>query len=220
MEHICHRCGAVLSDGAAFCNQCGAPQVRVPETLTSPATSEVSAETSASHVFAAGPPGSVNWTQGRKAAAIAALLMAFGALIPPLNMVLPLWMLVGGWICVSLYRRRTAAVLVPAATGAKLGALAGVIGFIYVAVLLAVVFAVEVVALKNGDQLRSLLKAQIEQAAASNPSGAQALTQLLQTPEGITTIIISVLFVMFLLFLLLSCAGGIFGAAFGRQRMR
>lgn len=220
MEHICHRCGAVLSDGAAFCNQCGAPQVRVPETLTSAAPTEASAEASSSRVFAAVPAGSVNWTQGRKAAAIAALLMAFGALIPPLNMVLPLWMLVGGWICVSLYRRRTAVMLVPTATGAKLGALAGVIGFIYVAALLAIVFAVEVVALKNGDQLRSLLTTQIEEAAASNPSGAQALTQLLQTPEGITTLVISVLFVMFLLFLLLACAGGIFGAAFGRQRMR
>jgi hypothetical protein len=220
VEHICHRCGAVLNEGAAFCNQCGAPQVRVPETVTTTTATESGTESNANRVFAPSPAGSVNWTQGRKAAAIAALLMAFGALIPPLNMVLPLWMLVGGWICVSLYRRRTAAVLVPAATGAKLGALAGVIGFIYVAALLAIVFAVEVIALKNGDQLRSLLKAQIEQAAASNPSGAQALTQLLQTPEGITTLIISVLFVMFLLFLLLSCAGGIFGAAFGRQRMR
>jgi len=220
VEHICHRCGAVLTDGAAFCNQCGAPQVRVPETLITPTTTEHASDSDASRVFSASPGGSVNWTQGRKAAAIAALLMAFGALIPPLNMVLPLWMLVGGWICVSLYRRRTAVVLVPASTGAKLGALAGVIGFIYVAALLSVVFVVEVFGFKNGDQLRTLLKSQIEQAAVSNPSSAQALTQLLQTPEGITTLIISVLFVMFLLFLLLSCAGGIFGAAFGRQRMR
>ena len=210
----------MLTEGAAFCNQCGAPQVRVPETITSIATSESSTDSGVSHIFSSSPPGVVNWAQARKAAAIAALLMACGALIPPLNMVLPLWTLVGGWICVSLYRRRTAVLLVPAATGAKLGALAGVIGFIYVAVLLSVVFVVEVFALKNGDQLRSLLKAQIEQAAASNPSGAQALTQMLQSPEGITTLIISVLFVMFLLFLLLSCAGGIFGAAFGRQRMR
>lgn len=220
MEHTCHRCGALLSDGAAFCNQCGAPQVRVPDTLTAVPAAESANEPEASRVFTSSPTGAVNWTQARKAAAIAALLMAFGALIPPLNMVLPLWMLIGGWICVSLYRRRTAVLLVPAAIGAKLGALAGVIGFIYVAGLLSIVFAVEVFGLKNGDQLRNLLRVQIEQAAASNPSGAQALMQLLQTPEGVTTLIISVLFVMFLLFLLLSCAGGIFGAAFGRQRMR
>ena len=220
MEHTCHRCGAVLSEGAAFCNQCGAPQVRVPETITTPATSETSPNSGVSAIFSTTSTVTVNWTLHRTAAAIAALLMAFGALIPPINMVLPLWMLIGGWICVSLYRRWTAMVLVPAATGAKLGALAGIIGFIYVAILLSIVFAVEVFGLKNGDQLRSLLKSQIEQAAVSNPSGAQALTQLLQTSEGITTLIISVLFVMFLLFLLLSCAGGIFGAAFGRQRIR
>jgi hypothetical protein len=219
VEHTCHRCGAGLSEGAAFCNQCGAPQVRVPETFTAPATSENAGESSLSRGLTSSASGTIHWGQARKAAAVAALLMAFGALIPPLNMVLPLWMLVGGWICVSLYRRRTAVVLVPAATGAKLGALAGIIGFAYVAVLASIVFAVEVFGLKNGEQLRSVMKAQLEQAAASNPSGAQ-LTQLLQTPEGMTTLIISVVFVMFLLFLLLSCAGGIFGAAFGRQRMR
>jgi len=143
--------------------------------------------------------------------------MLFGALIPPLSMVLPV---LGGWISVTLYRRRTAAPLVPAATGAKLGALAGLIGFIYVGLLVSIAFSIEVYGLNNGDQLRGLLKARIEQAAVSNPSGAQAVTQMLQTPDGLTTLIISILFVTLVLFLLLSCAGGIFGATFGRHRMR
>jgi hypothetical protein len=146
--------------------------------------------------------------------------MTFGALLPPLNRVLPLWMLVGGWIAVSLYRRRTSALLVPAVTGAKLGALAGVLGFIYVSVLVSAVFVVEVAVFKRGDELKALLRSQIEQAAAANPASAQALTQMLQSPEGIATLIISVMFVLFLLFLLLSCAGGIFGASFNRQRTR
>jgi hypothetical protein len=162
----------------------------------------------------------VNWRQARKAAALAALLMTFGALLPPLNMVLPLWMLVGGWITVTLYRRRTSALLVPAATGAKLGALAGVLGFIYVSVIVGLVFAVEVGVMKRGDEVTDLFKAQIQQAAASNPAGAQALTQMMQTPEGVATLVISVMFVLFLLFLLLSCAGGIFGASFSRPRTR
>lgn len=143
--------------------------------------------------------------------------MVFGAVIPPLTMILPV---LGGWICVTLYRRHTAALLVPAATGAKLGALAGLAGFIYVGVLVSIAFSIEVYGLNNGDQLRSLLQARLDQAAVSNPSGAQAVTQMLQSPDGLTTLIITILFVMFVLFLLLSCAGGIFGAAFGRQRMR
>ena len=178
--------------------------------------------TSSDRASFSGPitPGAVNWRQARKAAALAALLMTFGALLPPLNMVLPLWMLVGGWIAVTLYRRRTSALLVPAATGAKLGALAGVLGFIYVSVILGSVFAVEVGVMKHGDEVRDLFKAQIQQAAASNPAGAQALTQMMQTPEGVATLVISVLFVLFLLFLLLSCAGGIFCASFTRPRTR
>ncbi len=210
----------MLSEGAAFCNQCGAPQVRVPEALTSSSpTGETVTDSGTSRLFVS-TSGAVNWTHARKAAAIAALLIAFGTLIPPLSMVFPLWMLVGGWICVSLYRRRTAVLTIPATIGAKLGALTGVIGFVYVSALLSIVVSVEVYGLKNGDQLRSALVARIEQAAASNPSGAQAFLQMLQTPDGIVTLIISVLFMLFLLSLLLGCAGGVFGAAFGRQKIR
>ncbi|HWC18115.1 MAG TPA: hypothetical protein VG498_13930 [Terriglobales bacterium] len=162
----------------------------------------------------------VNWKQARKAAAIAAVLMTVGAIVRPLNLIFPLWMLVGGWLAVSLYRRRTSTLFVPVVTGAKLGALAGVLGFFYVTVLLATVSAVEIFVFKRGEELRALLRAQIDQAAASNPASAQALSQLMQSPEGVATLVISLMFVSFMLFLLLSCAGGIFGASFSRQRTR
>lgn len=205
----------------AFCSQCGAPQVRVPESLTAPATVEATTQSASSEVFArSSSVVPVNWRQARKAAAVSAVLMAFGVLVPPLNKALPVWMLLGGWLAVSLYRRRTSAPLVPAITGAKLGALAGVLGFTYVFVLLSAVLVVEVGVFKHGDELKRALHTQIEQAAASNPSSAQALNQLLQTPEGIATLAISVMFVLFLLFLLLSCAGGVFAASFSRQRTR
>ena len=221
MEPTCHRCAAVLNPNAVFCNQCGAPQIRVPESLTSPSAPETGNQAVGTGVFALSTSVvPVNWKQGRKAAAIAAVMMTVCAIVRPLNLVLPLWMLVGGWLAVSLYRRRTSTLFVPVVTGAKLGALAGVMGFFCVSVLVAGVFAVEIFVFKRGEELRALLRAQIDQAAAANPSSAQAITQLLQSPEGVATLVISVMFAFFLLFLLLSCAGGIFGASFSRQRTR
>ena len=210
-----------MNASAVFCNQCGAPQIRVPESLISQATVETGSQPGSSGVFAASASVvAVNWKQARKAAAIAAVLMTVGAIVRPLNLILPLWMLVGGWLAVSLYRRGTSTLFVPIVTGAKLGALAGVLGFFYVSVLLAAVSGVEIFIFKRGEELRALLRAQIDQAAAANPASAQALTQLLQSPEGVATLIISVMFVLFMLFLLLSCAGGIFAASFSRQRTR
>lgn len=137
------------------------------------------------------------------------------------SMVLPkffaLWMIAGGWLAVTLYRRRSSLLIMTWNIGGKIGALAGLLAFGFVALFMATFLTVETLALNHGEQIRSLLRSAVDQAAAKNQDvQAQALLQYVQTPEGIATMVAFSLF----LFLLLSTAGGIFAASTARRRMR
>lgn len=160
----------------------------------------------------------LNRRNALKAASIAGAAMMFAVMIPRVNTLLPLWLLFGGWLTVTIYRRSSAFAVTPK-SGALLGALGGLVGFIFVSIVISAFLAIQIAVLHQGDRLQTMWRSQIELAAAANPD-AQALVTMSRTPEGLASLLISGLFIVFILFLLFSCAGGIFGAFFGRTRAR
>ena len=147
--------------------------------------------------------------------------MAVVSMLPLLNALFPLWMLGGGWLAITLYRRRSPLLPLSSTIGGKLGALAGLLGFLFFSFFTSAYLTIKTVVLHQGEQIRAAIRSVFDQAAAANhDSQAQALTQLIQTPEGLALIVALSMLVFLVVFLLLSTAGGIFGATWARRRLR
>lgn len=222
MEKTCHRCGAVIAEDTAYCSQCGAPQVRVPESFTTVATPAAAADggnASSDNLLASAAGIRVNWRHALPSAGAAGFAMAVATMLPLLSNFFPLWMLGGGWLAVNIYARRTSLLLLPANIGAKVGALAGLLGFAFFAIFTSAYLAIATVVLHQGEQIRATLRSVLEQAAANNHDAhAQALAQWMQTPEGLAFVVGFSMFLFLVAFLLLSSAGGIFAASRARKR--
>lgn len=147
--------------------------------------------------------------------------MAIASMLPKVSSLFPLWMIGGGFLAIGLYRRRSSSVQVSSTIGGKVGALAGLLGFVFFAIFVSAYLTIATVALHQGDQIRAQLRGVLEQAANSNhDASAQQLIQWVQTPEGLAIIMALSMFLFLIAFLLLSTAGGIFGSALARRRTR
>lgn len=130
-------------------------------------------------------------------------------------------MLAGGWLAVVLYRRRSSLLVVTASIGGKIGALAGVLAFVFVTFFTSTFLAIATLVLHQGDQIRAELRSAFDQVSASNPSAStQVISQMIQTPQGLATVVLFSMFVFLVVSLLLSTAGGIFAASLSRRRLR
>jgi ABC-type antimicrobial peptide transport system permease subunit len=130
-------------------------------------------------------------------------------------------MLAGGWLAVLLYRRRSPLLLMSSTIGGKVGALAGLLGFLFFGVLTSSFLTIETVVLHRGDELRAMLRSLLQQSVANNQDArSQMLLQWMQTPEGLTLLVAASMFLFLIAFLLLSTAGGIFAASSSRRRLR
>jgi hypothetical protein len=158
----------------------------------------------------------IDWSKGLPAAATAGLSAALFSLVPIVGIAVLLWMLVGGSICVVLYRRRMNVLSVTASMGAKLGAASGLFGF----VLYAIGASLELFLLR-GDDLRNTLRQAVAQAASNNPDPrAQEFMQRFTTPEGLA-LLITLTMVMFLfVFVILGGVGGALWASLGQRERR
>ena len=145
--------------------------------------------------------------------------MAVASTLPIVSVLFPLWMLAGGWLAVSLYRRRSPLIALSSTIGGKIGALAGLLGFLFFAIFTSSYLAIETFVMHQGEQIRAVLRAALDQAAANNPQ-TQAISQWMQTPEGLAVLVVFGMFLFLIAFLLLSTAGGIFAASLGRRRVR
>lgn len=205
-----------------FCGQCGAPQVRVPEALITPPPPGIGDDSPISDaVLARARPGALIWRHALPAASAAGFAMAVASVLPLFSVIFPLWMLGGGWLAALLYRRRTQVLLLSRNVGGKIGALAGLIGFAFFAIFTSAYLTIATLVLHQGAEIRSMLRATLDQAAASNHDPrVLAISQWMQTPEGLAMIITFSMFLFLIAFLLLSTAGGIFGAAYSRKKMR
>ena len=57
--------------------------------------------------------------------------MAVASMLPVISTLFPLWMLGSGWLAVVLYRRRSSLEQLSSTLGGKIGALAGLLGFVF-----------------------------------------------------------------------------------------
>jgi hypothetical protein len=144
---------------------------------------------------------------------LAGFLMGAISSLPVVGVLCCLWALAGGAAAVGLYRWRGRQT-VTTGMGARLGAAAGLVGFLP----FSLVFVGRM--LFKGRELREALRKGMEQAVASNPDTKTAaeVAQWFATPEG-TALLITLVLVLFLLaFLIFATVGGAIGAALFGQK--
>ena len=224
MEHACHKCGKPVEDGVPFCPQCGAPQIRVMAAVQASSPTSVPGRLN-ERQFPAPPVtlgelSSGTWSRAWWSANLAAGLGALGALVVAVATGLPqlgflAWMLGGGMLGVVIYRRRQHLAHLTAGMGARLGAMAGLMGF----VIFGLLSLVQMLALRGTGQLQAALEQALKASAArsGNPEAQQMVQQFL-TPEGMRTLLILGILLMLVMFLALSSLGGVIAAAFSRRR--
>jgi hypothetical protein len=221
MEKSCYKCGHTMDEGRPFCPHCGAPQIRV--LIAEPAGATVStAEAAAIPQMSASLPASqtvpvlavpMQWSQALKpctlAAGVASLLMLLG-LNPFVGMVSV------GFLAVVFYRQGRPQASIRPGTGARLGALSGLICF----AMASIVEAMLVLVLHKGAEIRQALLAAINQAAART-SDAQALAMFehFRSPEGLEFLMVfGLLFGLVAAIVLAALSGALGGAVLGSRR--
>ena len=128
-------------------------------------------------------------------------------------------MLGAGVLSVSLYRKRVPDAVITAGMGMKLGALAGLFGFMVNAVMTVVSF----VLFRSSAEFRRAMQEQMEKQMAGNPDPkAQAIVQhfmdWMNTPQGAATLVVLLLVVLAVVFIVITGAGGALGASMSSRR--
>ncbi len=218
MTTLCHSCRNAIPEGAVFCPECGAPQLRVP-LEREPETGELE------------PPrhtGEIAWPAAVGSAAIyavpAGLLLSFLA-VPLVDM---LWVVLGSVWTLRRYRRRVprAPVLTP-----ELGGRIGLVLGLFAAVVSTAADALKALFVRYGlhrapaveAYLHAVVQAGIDRTRATNP---EALTQFpglfrfWQSADGRGTLLLlsaasSAVAVLFFAWL-----GGRFAVRYGGLRRR
>jgi len=161
------------------------------------------------------------WRPALGSALVAGMLAAVGTSIPivPLAM---LCMFASGGLAVTLYRRRAGYRTVTPWMGAKLGLLAGGLGF----GLLGLLSTFRLFAASERTELRSAFREKIQEATgtATDPDVRQAMEQFrgyIASDHGLIIVVLIFLAIAAMFFLLFSALGGALGAAlFGRESGR
>jgi hypothetical protein len=206
-----------VEDGVLFCQNCGAPQIRVVPPASSPEL-----QVSSPPIWGSTPqvayPGlpyanesaQIAWSDAWRAALVCGLLEALFSLFG-------LGVVAGGALCVALYRRRRGETPVTLGIGARLGAISGGFAWLF----LTVITSVGVLAFRTGDQIRQLIYDSMQQAASRNPSPqAQELLHYVRSQEGFAMILALILIMTLLFFVVLSSLGGMLGSTLFNKRAR
>lgn len=198
-------CGATLPDDALFCHRCGKPQREIlsvepeaaPEIILPPPLPEAPP---------APPIGFHNGPAVRTAlltGVLSIIVLMITGQITILQLLGPLWLVAGGFFAVFLYSRKTGQRLT-ALSGAHLGWISGVFGFLLMTVILTLI----ALALSEPAAVSALRT----QWSGSGRSEADFETMLdaFHSPEKIVAILSMIL----LLFSILPAFGGALGAKF------
>jgi hypothetical protein len=165
-------------------------------------------------------PGAIRWDLAWKGALLCGVGAAVLSAIPIVSLGCCLWMLGAGALSVTLYRKQVPDTLITPGMGMRVGALAGVFGFI----VNAVVSTVSFVAFRSNGDFRRALQEQMDKQLSSNPDPKvkemmQRMLDWIGTPQGAATMMVLVLVTLAVVFLLFTAAGGALGASlFGRRR--
>lgn len=191
----------------SFCPQCNAPQIRVSIV---PTELHPSGETPRAVL-----PGKVAWPYGLRAAVIGGGIGSILCIVlaPLLKAGFIAGMAIGGAACVAIYRRRQPFARITSTMGARLGAVAGIFGFlVFAAVQSLLLFAAP------GAEVRQAIRDQIQQAAAQNPDPkVQEMMHMLLTPEGMAAVVILAMVLFLIMFVIFGVIGGGLAAALGRH---
>ena len=212
MDQSCYKCGQAIEDGKPFCPQCGAPQIRVtmPEAAVglTPASDNALA---APHSDAAALPDTAlagNWSHDVKPCALAAaiaLVLTFVGLNPFVAA------LGAGLLAVAFSRRSAAGTVSRPASGARLGAIGGLLFFG-----MSTIFeTLAIIILHKGAELRGEMIDKIQQAATRYPaSEVQPFLDFAKSNEGFAFLMVASVIFGLLAFILLGSLGGAFASRF------
>jgi hypothetical protein len=205
-----------VEDGILFCQNCGAPQIRVVTPASSP-ESQPSSPPVWDSAQSISYPGllhpnktlAIAWSDAWRAALLCGLLEALFSLFG-------LGVVAGGALCVALYRRRRPEMAVTVSMGARLGAISGGFAWLFLAIT-----SIGVLTFRTGDQIRQLIYDAMQQAAARNPTPqAQELLQYVKSQEGFAVILALALIMSLVFFVVLSSLGGMLGSTLFNKKMR
>lgn len=170
-------------------------------------------------LFAAAAPNTVVWHDGLPAAAKAGLITAVLSVLPLISLGFFAWMILGGILAVTFYRRRRPFPELTAGMGARLGATAGLIGFALFAGFMALIMGLETVVLHQPSMMRNAVLQALKDAAsrANDPTSQKAL-ETLQSPGGMAFLLAAMLVFFLIFFLVLSTIGGAVSASLSRRR--
>jgi hypothetical protein len=236
VEYPCYQCRAEIQEGVAFCPHCGAPQIRVaaPDNgAATPADSDnsgnvfpplqsggqqPSAWSQGGLPYPPGP-GAIRWDVAWRGALLCGVGAAVLTTIPFVSIGCLLWMLGAGALCVSLYQRRVPDAVITPGMGMKLGALAGLFGFL----VNAMVSTTSFVRMHASGDFRRAMEEQMQKQLSGNsdPKVQEMMQHMLDwvaTPQGAATMIALVLVVSAAVFVLFSAAGGALRASLFRGR--
>ncbi len=216
MEPICHRCGGTVQESGPFCPHCGAPQLRYE------APDEPASAPAAPQRFAARSPDSVHWRDAIRAAAIIAVPAGLLSSRLGLQAIWAVWLIVGGILVISIYRRRTAT-LPTGRIGWRIGVMLGLFTAVIANVVDGVSLVVQRFALHQGAALDKAYhqtiqlnsKMYLDMFASSNPDVAAAITRAQHfwfTPAGAAAMMLSNAAGMVFFMLIFAAAGGALGA--------
>jgi hypothetical protein len=219
MNHPCHKCGHTIEDGKPFCAECGAPQIRVmlPEAAVEPIIAAGGAllvgRAEAEPVLhgESANPLAVGWSHDLRPCALAAavaIVLSFLGLNPFVAA------LGAGWLAIVFSRRRGLSALRPA-TGARLGAMSGLLLFG-----MSTIFeTLAVVVLHKGAEVKGEMLDKIRQVSERYPGPqVQPFLDFVRTPEGFAFMMIgSVLFALVGFIVLAGLGGAVAAAVLGRH---
>jgi uncharacterized protein DUF4199 len=222
MDHPCYKCGHIVEDGKPFCAECGAPQIRVAVPEPAPAgpgsvlpvhqpifTRDALQVPGALAASALSPE--IVWPRALRVCAVAALI---SIVVTSLRLVPPLLAAPGaGTLAVILYRRRNQGWRVTAGSGARVGAVTGLLASAVFAFFSAIFVAV----LQSGGQVRQEMIEALQQVASrSSDPQVQATLDLLVKPENLSKLILGIVLFIFFSIAAGSLAGALTGALLGR----
>ena len=200
-----------------FCHRCGKPQRELPDVFApelhdeEPAGEPVPPPAAASGLEPAFSP-EINF-HNRVAVRICLFCAVVASVVSslPLGVLSVFWLLLtllaSGFVAVYLYHRRSGMFLATRA-GARMGWMTGLFYWL----ISMIVFAMKMVAVSGRGGLGAILREQMEASASRDDANLQEALRILDSPQGMATMIVFVLFFAFLFFTALPAIGGALGS--------